>query len=268
MTAMQADVLLSGRTYGTVRGVEFFVVGTGDPVTVLAHGLGGSTAETRPLAAGLAGTRVLFHFRGHGDSAPLPGGWDYEMLAEDLRAVADEVGATRALGLSLGAGALLRLLTQTPDRFERLAFVLPAALDRGRSDGATERLDRLADAMRAGDVPRLTELLLHEVPVELREHRAARVLTQRRARQLSFSEPPYPSGEVRPVEELRELSQVHTPSLVLAQEGDDLHTVAIARALAASLPAANLQVLAPGGVFWTDRFRARSLLAAHLTASD
>jgi pimeloyl-ACP methyl ester carboxylesterase len=262
---MQAESLSTGQTHGTVRGVEFFVVGTGDPVTVLAHGLGGSTAETRPLAAGLGGTRVLFHFRGHGDSAPLPDGWDYDMLADDLRVVADEVGATRALGLSLGAGALLRLLTRTPDRFERLAFVLPAALDRSRSDGATARLDRLAEAMHAGDVPGLTELLLQEVPVELRAHRAAQVLMKRRARQLSFSEPPYPKGEVRPLEDVRELARVRTPSLVLAQEGDDLHTVAIARTLASALPTADLQVLPPGGVFWTDRFRARDLLAAHLT---
>ena len=91
------------------------------------------------------------------------------------------------------------------------------------------------------------------------------MLTKRRARQLSFSEPPYPNGEVRPVEDLEDLSRVRTPSLVLAQEGDDLHTVAIARTLAASLPNANLQVLPTGGVFWTDRFRARDLLAAHLT---
>ena len=249
---------------GRVDGVAYEVLGAGEPVTVLAHGLGGSTAETRPLAAGLAGTRVLLHFRGHGDSASLEDGWDYALLADDLSAVADAVGATRALGLSLGAGALLRLLTRTPDRFERLAFVLPAALDRGRSDGATERLDRLAAAMRIGDVDRLVELLLLEVPVELRASRAAQALSVRRARALAFTEPPYPRGAVRPLEDLSVLASVHTPSLVLAQEGDELHTVGIARTLSEALPEAVLQVLPPGGVFWTDRFRARTLLAAHL----
>lgn len=250
---------------GRVGGVEYVVVGAGDPVTVLAHGLGGSTAETRPLAAGLTGTRVLLHFRGHGDSDPLDDGWDYDILAADLRAVADEVGATRALGLSLGAGALLRLLTATPDWFERLAFVLPAALDRGRSDGATARLDRLAEAMRVGDLDHLQELLLLEVPPELRELRAAQVLTARRARQLAFTEPPFPRGFVRPIDDLAVLMAIRVPSLVLAQEGDDLHTVAIARTLAGALPDAALHVLPPGGVFWTDRHRARDLLAEHLT---
>jgi 3-oxoadipate enol-lactonase len=265
MAAMSSDLLATVPTRGAVAGVEYFVAGAGDPVTVFAHGLGGSVAETRPLAAGLAGTRVLMHFRGHGDSAPLTDGWDYDLLAADLRAVADEVGATRAVGLSLGAGALLRLLASTPDRFERLAFVLPAALDRGRADGATARLDRLAAAMRIGDVARLTELLLQEVPEVLRQERAPQVLMKRRARQLAFSEPPYPNGEVRPLEQLSQLAGFSAPSLVLAQESDDLHTVGIAETLTRGLPDASLHVLPPGGVFWTARFDARDLLAQHLT---
>ena len=35
---------------GRVAGVAFTAVGEGLPVTVFAHGLGGSSAETRPLA--------------------------------------------------------------------------------------------------------------------------------------------------------------------------------------------------------------------------
>jgi pimeloyl-ACP methyl ester carboxylesterase len=192
-------------------------------------------------------------------------GWDYDLLAADLRTVADAVGATRAVGLSVGAGALLHLLASTPDRFERLAFVLPAALDRSRSDGATARLDRLAAAMRIGDVAHLTELLLHEVPPEIRQERAPQVLMKRRARQLAFSEPPFPRGDVRPVDDLAELAGIRAPSLVVAQEGDDLHTLAIAHTLAEALPNASLQVLPSGGVFWTARFAARDLLAEHLT---
>jgi 3-oxoadipate enol-lactonase len=262
-----AHALSTRSDRGRVGGVQYVVVGSGPPVTVLAHGLGGSIAETRPLATDLAGSRVLLHFRGHGDSAALDGGWDYDMLAADLRAVADHVGATRALGLSLGAGALLRLLSTTPDRFERVAFVLPAAIDRSRSDGATARLDRLAEAMRAGDHGRLIALLLAEVPAELRDSRGAQVLTARRARQLAFTEPPYPRPGVRPLDSIEALASLRVPSLVLAQEDDELHTLAIARTLAAALPNAALHVLSPGGVFWTDRFRARTLLAEHLTGA-
>ncbi|MGB8650376.1 MAG: alpha/beta fold hydrolase, partial [Mycobacteriales bacterium] len=93
---------------GRLGGVSFVALGEGDPVTVFAHGLGGSISETRPLATRVDGTRVLLDFRGHGDSDLLVRGWDYDTLADDLLAVADAVGATRAVGLSLGAGALLR----------------------------------------------------------------------------------------------------------------------------------------------------------------
>ncbi len=76
---------------GRTGEVAWTALGPGSPVTVFAHGLGGSAAETRPLATGVPGTRVLLSFRGHGASGPLPGGWDYDLLAADLRAVADEV---------------------------------------------------------------------------------------------------------------------------------------------------------------------------------
>ena len=67
---------------GKIEGVEFFVFGTGDPVTVFAHGFGGllPVSETKPLAMPLKGTRVLFNFRGHGGSDALADGWDYDLL--------------------------------------------------------------------------------------------------------------------------------------------------------------------------------------------
>jgi len=60
----------------------------------------------------------------------------YAALAGELRAVADHVRATQALGVSMGAGALCALLADTPLRFRRLVFVLPAVLDRPRTDYA------------------------------------------------------------------------------------------------------------------------------------
>ena len=100
--------------------LEQLVTGVGDPVTVFAHGLGGDIAGTRPLGSAVTGRRVFFHFRGHGRSDAPPGPWSFADLADDLRAVADRAGATRALGVSMGAGALCRLLASTPERFERI----------------------------------------------------------------------------------------------------------------------------------------------------
>jgi 3-oxoadipate enol-lactonase len=86
--------------------LEQLTTGVGQPVTVFGHGLAGDIAGTRPLGSAVAGRRVFFHFRGHGRSDAPPGPWTFGDLATDLRAVADLAGATRALGVSMGAGAL------------------------------------------------------------------------------------------------------------------------------------------------------------------
>jgi pimeloyl-ACP methyl ester carboxylesterase len=247
-----------------VQGVDVAVVGTGLPVTVFAHGLGGSSAETRPLAARVPGTRILLTFRGHGQSAPIPGGWTYDDLADDLLAVADEFGATGAVGLSLGAGALLRLLRSHPDRFARLAFVLPAALDETREDLATERLLRLADAMIAGNEAQVVQLLLDDVPESVRHRGGTRLLVDRRARQLLAATPPYPRGSDAPLTDLLPLASVPAPALVVGQAGDALHPAAVAERLAGALPAGDLLLLEPGGVFWTATRQVQNALADHL----
>ncbi|MEN3309940.1 MAG: 3-oxoadipate enol-lactonase, partial [Micromonosporaceae bacterium] len=107
--------------------LEYLRTGHGEPVTVFAHGLGNGIADTRPLGSGVPGTRVFFQFRGHGRSRAPGVRWTYADLAADLAAVAGATGATRALGVSLGAAALCRLVAGAPGRFERLVFVLPGA---------------------------------------------------------------------------------------------------------------------------------------------
>jgi 3-oxoadipate enol-lactonase len=249
---------------GRVAGVEWSATGEGLPVTVLAHGLAGSQAEVRPLGSKLAGTRVTFSFRGHGASDPLDGGWDFDLLADDLLAVADEVEATRAVGLSLGAGALLRALTRAPGRFERLAFVMPASLDRTRDDRATEWLLRLAAAIDASDEAAIGSVLLEEVPAAVRERTGAQLLVARRARQLAATVPPRPRGRVRPLESLAVLAAVTAPALVVGQPDDDLHPLAVAEQLAAALPRAALLEVAAGGVFWTAAREVAQAVADHL----
>ncbi|MFA7266110.1 MAG: alpha/beta hydrolase [Candidatus Nanopelagicales bacterium] len=257
---MNAATLTQVARHGRIGGIEFFVYGQGAPITVFAHGLAGSVSETKPLAMPLAGTRVLFNFRGHGDSDPLPGGWDYDLLAHDLRVVADHVGATGACGLSLGAGALLRILTTTPDRFDRLAFVMPAALDRASNDGAIARLRALGAAIESGDRDLLTEVLLEEVPADLRNLRVTRVLLARRAAELAVMTPPAPSRVDVPVRDIDTLRRVTAPALVLAQEADVLHSLDVATRVSDALGAATLKVLPAGGVFWTASDQTRTEL--------
>jgi 3-oxoadipate enol-lactonase len=247
-----------------VGGVEVAVMGTGRPVTVFAHGLAGSAAETRPLALRTPGTRVLLTFRGHGSSDGIPGGWSYDDLADDLRSVADAFGATGAVGLSLGAGALLRLLSNEPDRFDRLAFVLPAALDETRDDLATERLLRLADAIIVGDEELVVQLLMDDVPAQVRHRGGTRLLVDRRAKQLLNTVPPHPKQPEAPLPGFISLEAVTAPALVIGQAGDALHPASVADRLAAALPSAELLQLEPGGVFWTATRTVQDALARHL----
>jgi pimeloyl-ACP methyl ester carboxylesterase len=251
---------------GAVRGVSYAVVGEGGPVTVFAHGLGGSAAETRPLASRVGGTRVLLTFRGHGESADLPPeGWDYDLLADDLLAVADEVGATQAVGLSLGGGALLRALSRDAQRFDKLAFVMPAAIDAARVDGAALRLRSLAESVAAADVDAVTETLLSELPPEIRERRGVAVLVKRRAGQLCSRKPPMPSGDDRPLHDRTVLSTISVPTLVIGQEADPLHQIDVARELAEALPGGRMLSLPEGGVFWTTPRDAQDALSEHLS---
>src|SRR5437763_14276987 len=79
------------------------VVGSGDPVTVFAHGVTSSIAELEPLAARAPGTRVLFDFRGHGrsESPPEEAGYDHAAMPRDLKHVADPYDATQRCGISM-----------------------------------------------------------------------------------------------------------------------------------------------------------------------
>ena len=150
---------------GPNTSLEFITTGSGSPATVFAHGLTGTIETTRPFGSGVKGSRTFINFRGHGPPAAPETSWTYAALADELSAVADRVGATQALGVSMGAGALCSLLAHTPLRFERLVFVMPAVLDRPRTDDALDRLAEMALCVDHRDVEGLEALLLQEQPV-------------------------------------------------------------------------------------------------------
>jgi pimeloyl-ACP methyl ester carboxylesterase len=228
------------------------VRGSGDPVTLLVHGVAGSAVDTRPYATALRGTAVHAELRGHGRSPELPAaGWDYPLLAADIAATADAVGAHRALGISLGAGVLLHLAVAEPDRFAALVLVMPASVDRPRTDPAAERLAALEPAIIAGDVETLRDAFLAELPAEVAAHRAARLAAHRKATLLTGRRPPKPtSRDIVPVTDRSVLRSVTCPVLVLAHEHDPLHPVAVAEDVASALPHAELVVLPAGGLGW------------------
>src|SRR6266542_2670921 len=142
-------------------GTELFVevLGDGEPVVLLAHGLTGNRNELAIFAPFLPGTKVLMDFRGHGQSGrPTAGSYTFERLAEDLEAVADAYGATVVAGGSMGAAATLRVLESKPDRFAKLIILLPARLEVG--DETYTRLSRMADLLEEHGPERTAEIVL------------------------------------------------------------------------------------------------------------
>lgn len=251
--------------------LEVLSTGRGSPRTVLAHGAGGSIATTRPYAGRVAGTRTFVHQRGHGRShRPTGTGWGYAELAADLWAVAGAVGADRALGISMGAGALLAGLADDPDRFDRVVLVLPAVLDRVRDDAATARLGRFADLMDAGDVDAVAAHLLADQPGPVRTDPAVVRWSRDRAEELVGSGVPAVLrvlvGRV-PTPDPALLGRVACPVLVLGQEDDPLHPASVARDVAALLPRSVLHVSGPGGIMWEHRGRTRDLVGEFLSAT-
>jgi pimeloyl-ACP methyl ester carboxylesterase len=249
--------------------LEMLVTGNGQPVTVFAPGLAAGIPDSRPLGSGVPGRKAFIQFRGHGRSSAPPGPWSYADLAGDLDAAADAVGATQALGVSLGAGALARLLVERPARFERVVFFLPAVLDVARSSPNRERLAALLAATASGDAERVAAVVATEVPEPLRDTAAVRaylrshasdLLRYGLAEQLSTL-----VGEV-PVPDVRMLARVTVPALVIGCTGDDLHPASVAERLAAALPHATLHVYDRPGVLWTARPDLRQRISGFLAA--
>lgn len=261
---------LRTRLLATATGeIEYLVTRSGEPTTVYAHGLLGSIDETRAFASGVSGTAVFLRFRGHGGTRAFDGRWDYAALAGELTAVADEVGATQALGVSLGAGALLRLLTTTPGRFRRLALVLPPPLPGHRDPDAVAAWTAMADLVVDKDAVGLAAALLGAQPPPVRTLPQARTYYTRVARNL-VDRPgdvvtalrAFPSAT--PVDELVALQRVEAPVLVIGQHDDPLHPLDSAAALAGALPNGTLHVLDRPGALWLDRAELRDVLSGFL----
>lgn len=246
---------------------DYLTTGSGTPATVFAHGLGGSIETTRPFGSGVAGSRTFVQFRGHGNSAP-DAPWTYAALADELAWVADRAGATQALGVSMGAGALCSLLAAGPLRFGRLVFVMPAVLDRPRTDGALDRMVAMAQCVDDRDVQGLTALLLQAEPASARMQPAVRLWCHRQAVAMAgtaVSRALRALPAAVPLADAGVLAAVRAPALVIAQEGDPAHPVGVAEQLAGLLPDARLEVMAPGGLLWRHRDAMRELIGGFLS---
>jgi pimeloyl-ACP methyl ester carboxylesterase len=250
--------------------LERLVSGVGDPVTVFAHGLAADIATTRPLGSAVLGRRVFFHFRGHGRSDAPPGPWTFDDLARDLRAIAGLSGAGRALGVSLGAGALCKLLASSPDRFERVVLYLPAPLDGVRPPAVRDRFTRLLAAVASGEAAAVADVVTAELPGAVRNTPAGWSHLRQRVEQLLrdgladdletlWDSPALPDPEV-----LRAFSG---RALVIGCLGDEAHPAGVAQRLADVMPGAELYVYDRPGLLWSRRQDLRDRISGFLNAA-
>lgn len=225
------------------------VDGAGEPVTVVAHGLTNSCRELAAFTPMITGTVVRFDFRGHGRSTmPAPGSYRFADFARDVEAVASAYGAIRAVGTSLGAGAITHLLASEPDRFERLVFLLPAALDRPMADHS--RYDRVAELLESFPKDEAIDRIL----VESGRPAVYEQAPWLRELDLLLWQDMNPVGVARAIREVvrdqalddREVLRLVTaPTLLICREGDSIHPAQLGRVLASLMPGAELEML-PG----------------------
>ena len=240
--------------------------GAGEPVTVFAHGLGGGIPDTRPLGSGVAGTKVFYTAPGH-DGVPVDG-FGYRLLADTMRSIADEHGARQALGVSMGAGTLCRLLAQTPDRFDRVVFFLPAVLDEPRRADADANLARLEERIEAGDRAGIAAAVEDDLPDAARGTAAGRAYASARAATFALPSMRGLLPALRrdtAIDRPEDLATVTAKALVLGCHGDTAHPAGIARRLGELLPDATVRLWDEPDVVWTRRAELRELVAGFLS---
>ncbi|WP_230204909.1 alpha/beta fold hydrolase [Parafrankia elaeagni] len=244
---------------------EVLVVGEGEPVILAAHAWGASARVMLPTVLNLPGTKAVVNFRGYGGSSPRPDGWTYPELAAELAAVADAVGATSAIGQSMGAGALMALVDREPSRFEALALLLPPALDEPIPPDVGELFRRIHLARHGGDPDELRTEIAACMSPELLSVRGADAYLRAYALMLAACTPPTQRPGNAPVTDRGRLARVQSRVLVVGQDGDFIHRTLVVGEVAAALPHARTHVFPATAPMWSDRRSLRAMLRDLLT---
>ena len=244
------------------------IIGSGEPTTVFAHGFGGSIRDTRPFAAGIRGTRVFPHMPGHGGN-PSPGpGWEYPMLAQALAGVLERTNADRALGVSMSAGALARLITDghhAARGLKKAAFVLPAswtAPPEHLMENFAAYTNMLRSYVTEGDEDGLARALAEREAPEVRQMPEAQQFARGRARAIMTTDLEDGIGLAcrTAVDNPAGASDFPGDVLVLTHEEDTSHPVEVAQKYADAFPHARLEVLPRGSILWRGRQDVRRIL--------
>jgi pimeloyl-ACP methyl ester carboxylesterase len=238
-------------SFKTRDGCEVSYVDEGDGVPMLwQHGLGATqaqVAEVFPDSPRLR--RITLECRGHGDSElGALEGLSIKQFADDAITLLDHLGVRRAVvgGLSLGAAIALRLAVNCPDRVSGLILARPAWI----SEAAPENMriyrdvaELLAEYGAEAGLTRLqaTEryrFLLKESPDNAASMRSFFTRDPVSTVALLSRIPAQGPGVTR-----EQMARLAVPTLVIANEGDHVHSIAMATEVAELIPGAALEII-------------------------
>jgi pimeloyl-ACP methyl ester carboxylesterase len=229
--------------------LDYVDAGQGTPV-LWQHGLGATqaqAAEVFPTSAQLR--RITMECRGHaGSELGAPAGLSIPQFADDAVALLDQLGVQRAVvgGISLGAAIALRLAVRHPERVSALIIARPAWIGEAAPEhlriysdvaellaqyGPVEGLERLQATERY-------RLVMRESPDNAASMRSFFTREPESTVALLSRIPAQPPGVTR-----EEISRLALPTLVIANEGDYVHSLATATTVAGLIPGARRTVI-------------------------
>lgn len=169
----------------------------------------------------------------------------------------------------MGAAALARVIADTPDRFERVVFYLPAPLDGTRPEAAVRRVERLLAAVSSGDPAAIAAAVTADLPAAVRDTPSGRAYVRQHVEQLHRDglSPELTTLWREPaVADESALKAFTGRALVLGCRGDDVHPAAWAERLAAALPQAEVHVYDEPDALWNNRADLRQRISGFLNA--
>lgn len=229
--------------------VDYVDEGAGLPV-LWQHGLGATqaqVAEVFPESPQLR--RITLECRGHaGSELGASDGLSIRQFADDAVALLDHLRVDRAVvgGISLGAAIALRLAVRYPERVSALIIARPAWINEAAPENLRIYLDvaeLLAQYGPGEGLERLQATERYRLVLQESPDNAASLRSffdrEPRSTVALLSRIPAQSPEVT----REQISRLALPTLVIANEGDYVHSIATARALTELIPGAKLTII-------------------------
>ncbi len=220
----------------------------GAPVVVLSHSLGSGLVMWEPQRPALESHFQVLRYdtRGHGGSEAVAGPYTFELLAEDVVRLLDELGLAKIhfVGLSMGGMIGQALGLYYPDRLVSLTLCDTAAANPpGSRDIWQERIELVR---KEGLAPLLEPTLERWFTPDF-VRQGPPILEKIRCQFLKTSINGYVgcSQAIRELDYLEKLGQIKIPTLIVVGEDDSGTPVSAARAIQEHLVDSKLVIL-PG----------------------